>query len=79
MKRRNFIKSCALGAAGTLGGAIASVPGSGASSSSIASEQTPLRRGGSPTLFPVNVPGKQWSHFEAMGYTKPVCGVVCRT
>ena len=79
MKRRNFIKSCALGAAGTLGGAIASVPESAASSTSIATEQTPLRRGGSPSLFPVNVPGKQWSHFEAHDYSRPVCGVVYRT
>lgn len=78
MKRRNFIKNCTLGAAATLGGSIAAVPKAVASAAANASEQTPLRRTGSPSLFPKDAPGKQWSHFEAQGYTKPVCGVVYR-
>ena len=78
MKRRNFIKNCTLGAAATLGGSIAAVPKVAASASANASEQTPMRRTGNPSLFPLDAPGKQWAHFEAQGYTKPVCGVVYR-
>ena len=29
-------------------------------------------------LFPVELPGKEWIHFRANGYTEPVCGVVYR-
>ncbi|MBI2843263.1 MAG: hypothetical protein HYX78_07660 [Armatimonadetes bacterium] len=30
------------------------------------------------TLFPTNLPGRQWIEFRADGFSKPVCGVVYR-
>ena len=78
MKRRNFIKSCTLGAAATLGGSIVTVPEVASSAPAAPDERTYTRRDGSPSIFPVDAPGKQWAHFEAQGYTKPVCGVVYR-
>ena len=78
MKRRNFIKSCTLGAAATLGGPIAPVQGASGSAPTAPSAPKSTRPAGSPSLFPINAPGKQWAHFAAAGYSKPVCGVVYR-
>ncbi len=78
MKRRNFIKNCTLGAAATLGGSLTGVPSVAGSVPAGPDERTYTRRAGSPSLFPVDVPGKQWAHFEAQGFSQPVCGVVYR-
>lgn len=32
-----------------------------------------------PTLFPTSLPGKEWIHFDAAGFSKAACGVVYRT
>ena len=79
MKRRNFIKNCTLGAAATLGGSLAGVSSVAGSAPGEADRSIDhLVRLGNPCLFPLGVEGKQWAHFEAQGYTKPVCGVVYR-
>ncbi|MCL5670963.1 MAG: GH116 family glycosyl-hydrolase [Acidobacteria bacterium] len=78
MKRRHFIKNCTLGAAATLGGSFAGTPVLAGSMSPEPEEKKRLHRAGGPSLFPIDVPGKQWAHFEAQGYSHPVCGVVYR-
>ncbi len=78
MKRRNFIKSCTLGAAATLSGPISSAQGASGSETAAPSASNSTRPAGSTSLFPIDAPGKQWAHFKAQGYSKPVCGVVYR-
>ena len=34
---------------------------------------------GTSSLFPTDVPSKEWIHFLAMGFSEPACGVVYRT
>lgn len=75
MQRRKFLKNCALGSAVTLGGSVAGF-GTPAVPSKV-DELSYSRRSG-PELFPRDVPAKQWAHFEAHGYSRPVCGVVYR-
>lgn len=78
MKRRHFIKNCTLGAAATLGGSLAGTPVVAGSISAETAERKHPRRAGEPSLFPIDVPGKLWAHFDALGYSQPVCGVVYR-
>ena len=78
MKRRNFIKNCTLGAAATLSGSLPAAAGAGAKARAENRDPNDLVRLGTPALFPVSVPRKQWAHFEAQGYSHPVCGVVYR-
>ena len=82
MERRNFIKNCTLGAAATLAGSLPARAGAnapaGAKAAAEGEEQKPAHRIQGPTLFPTDVPRQQWAHFEAHGYSHPVCGVVYR-
>ncbi len=78
MKRRRFIRNCTFGAAATLGSSLAGAPVLASGSGPESGERKPLRRSAGPSLFPIGVPRKQWAHFEAQGYSRPVCGVVYR-
>ena len=78
MKRRSFIKKCALGATATFSGSLAGAPGAARSVPDGTEERKYTPREGSPGLFPLDVQGKQWAHFQAEGYSQPVCGVVYR-
>jgi non-lysosomal glucosylceramidase len=78
MKRRHFIKNCTLGAAATLGSSLAGTPIAAVNTPAATEEKNQPRRAEGPSLFSIDVPGKQWAHFEARGYSQPVCGVVYR-
>ena len=77
MQRRNFLKNCALGAAATISSPAPGFLKADTADPIKAEVHAAVRRSG-PELFPLDTPAKQWTHFDAHGYSRPVCGVIYR-
>jgi uncharacterized protein (DUF608 family) len=78
MDRRQFFRSSGLGmavASGGLGSACQH-PKSELPNLTFDEEHVYARGGG--TLFPLKVPGKQWTRFSAEGFSQPACGILYR-
>lgn len=78
MDRRQFIRDSLLGAAATSSDLLAGCKGTNTSSGKEATEPGRIYDKAAPTLFPLDVPSKQWSQFTAEGFSKPVCGLIYR-
>src|SRR5579875_370060 len=79
MDRRRFIRDSVLGVVATSGGPLLESCKSGKSSSERGTEEETreyAKRG--PSLFPLEVPGKQWAQFSAEGFSEPACGIIYR-
>jgi non-lysosomal glucosylceramidase len=78
MDRRRFIRDSVLGVATTSGGLLLGCKGAKATSQKEAPEAPRMYEKTGPTLFPLDVPSKQWAQFTAAGFSEPVCGLIYR-
>jgi uncharacterized protein (DUF608 family) len=79
MDRRRFIRDSVLGVFTTSGSLLLESCKGSKTSSEMETEgktRTYTRRG--PSLFPLEVPGKQWVEFAAEGFSEPACGIIYR-
>jgi non-lysosomal glucosylceramidase len=77
MNRRRFMRDSVAVVAAASGGLISGEDGM-ASSKNQATDAPQLYQKTNPTLFPLEVPSKQWSQFIAEGFNKPACGLIYR-
>ena len=82
MDRREFLKelagAAAVGAVGAGGGLAAVRQGSVHGAGSAPVDEKIYRAKTGPTLFPTDVPAKQWARFRAEGFSRPACGIIYR-
>lgn len=78
MDRRRFITDSVLGVASASAALVSTGKSIKASLGEEASETAPMYKKTGPTLFPLDVPSKQWAQFTAEGFSEPACGLIYR-
>lgn len=78
MDRRRFIRNSALGIATASGNLFLDCKGANSPSVKEATEAPRVYKKVGPTLFPLDLPSKQWVQFTAAGFSEPVCGLIFR-
>ena len=79
MDRRKFLTNLAvLGAAGAAGGLAQGRKIKTSMVGKATADGRVYRAKAGPTLFPTDVPSKQWARFRAEGFSQPACGIIYR-
>jgi uncharacterized protein (DUF608 family) len=78
MDRRQFFTKSGLGIAVVTGGFTSACEHSKPDSENPGLDEEHVYARGGRTLFPLNVPSKQWARFSAEGFSQPACGIVYR-